>query len=324
MNQILTEIKHKYGAWLISVSLMFLAVFVFIFQFFPIFPEVTSHNTSDSSLTPKVLGISTQKFVASTSYFEPLEIKIDDQIPELSTISAKSYLVFSLEDNSDILAKNPNLKLPIASLTKLMTGLVAYEKLSLTDYFEIKEPITNTKPSVGVKSGVKYKVEDLFNAMIIGSANDAGQSIAKIIETVTGARATELMNNTAKQLAMDDSHFSNPTGFDSVYNFSTAADLKKLVAKTQQIYAFNSLGKRGSYEFRDSNNLLYKISSTNKLLKKYPEISSIKTGYTENSLGSMIIKANIANKDFVIIVLGSQNREADIEKLFKILTQSYP
>lgn len=323
MNNILRNKNQSLKAWSISIILCFFAISIFAFKFFYQKNLFVVSNQPLTESLPKVLGINT-KFLAQTIPLDQqnfFEVKEDD-LPKLAQIKARSFLVYELNSNRNILEKNISEKLPIASLTKLMTGLVAYEKLSFTAFDEIKNNLTNTKPSAGLKKGFQYKIEDIFNSMIIGSANDASQALAEMVEKNTNEKITNLMNSYAHKLNMNSTHFSNPAGFDSAYNFSTAEDLKILVSQTQKIFAFSSLGKRQFFKFADNKNNIYKINSTNKLLAKYPEISSIKTGYTENSLGSIIIKENIHGQDIIFIVLGSQNREADMEKLREIVFNS--
>jgi serine-type D-Ala-D-Ala carboxypeptidase (penicillin-binding protein 5/6) len=314
-----TNKKQNFWAWPISCGIMVLIFFVLFFGIYLKQESKSEIAETNQNLKPQILGVSTQISALANPQVEPVEIQLSDADLKNIKISARSFLIFSLNKNKEIYSFNSEQKLPIASLTKLMTGLVAYEKLKFSDVSELRENFTKIKPTLNLKNNIKYKIEDLFNSMIIGSANDAGQALASIIEKNTGQNITDLMNQYAKSLSMQNTHFANPTGFDSAYNYSTANDIKKLVAYTQKLYAFTSLGKRQKYEFTDNSANQYRIFSTNKLLKKYSEISSIKTGYTDYALGSIIIKASLYGEDIVFIVLGSQDREADAEKLLNLV-----
>ncbi|HYV33880.1 MAG TPA: hypothetical protein VE973_03470, partial [Candidatus Limnocylindria bacterium] len=113
----------------------------------------------------------------------------------------------------------------------------------------------------------------------------------------------------------NDSNFANPMGFDSQYNYSTAADLKKLITETEKVAAFTNLGRRTGYQFTSDDGKTYTVEATNTLLADHPEIEAIKTGYTKGAQGAMATKININGNEIIIIVLGSKDREGDTLKL---------
>lgn len=244
--------------------------------------------------------------------------------PDFSNISAKSFLVFNLNSEQILAEKSSELKVPIASLTKLLTSLVAYEYTDLNYTISIQESDLNTvKPNLALIKGDKIKALDLFNSMLIGSSNDSATTLANFVSETTGKKFVDLMNSLAQNLKMNNSNFSNPIGFDSKFNYSTAEDLKKLITTTENLAAYTNLGRRTSYNFTSEKGNKYSIKATNRLLINYPEIEAIKTGFTEEAKGSMAVKININGKNIIFIVLASNNRESDILKLKDIITQNY-
>jgi D-alanyl-D-alanine carboxypeptidase (penicillin-binding protein 5/6) len=175
--------------------------------------------------------------------------------------------------------------------------------------------VLNVKPALGLAAGDSVKVLDLFNAMLIGSNNDAALALADYTQSISGADFIALMNREAQALGMDDSHFSNPMGFDSPSNYSTASDIKQLIIASQPLAAFKDLGRSMSYSFFSAEGKHFSTVATNKLLQNHPEIEAIKTGFTENARGAMASKLTVGSHKIVIIVLDSGDREADTLKL---------
>jgi D-alanyl-D-alanine carboxypeptidase (penicillin-binding protein 5/6) len=233
------------------------------------------------------------------------------------SILAKAYLVMDTKTEKILLAKAVDTKLPIASLTKLLTALTAYEYLDpmanylippINERYQVK-PYLNLKP----QSSVNFM--DLFKGALICSANDAAESLALLTENLTHQKFTDLMNQKAKQLGMVNSNFSNPVGFDSEYNYSTAEDLLKLAKASQEIYAIKQLGKHRTVSFMSMENNQYVCKTSNRLILENSHFENIKTGWTEQSNGSMLVKAKDQNREILIVLLNSPDRDEDVKRL---------
>lgn len=272
----------------------------------------------------KVLGISTIKARGSQdSSEENFEIKKESS-PDFSKITAKSFLVFEESSGQDIESNNIQEKLPIASLTKLMTGLIAYENLDLNNLVKVENSFKElTKPILYLEKGDMIKPYDLISSMMVGSANNVAYILANLVAKSTNSNFVELMNEKAKNLSMLDSKFSNPAGFDSESNYSTASDIKKLVLETQKKFLFQSLGKLKKYEFVDSENKTHSIKATNKLVFKNNQVETIKTGFTNEAGGSLVVKFKNGEKKIIVIVLGSADREGDAVQIAEQIFKSY-
>jgi D-alanyl-D-alanine carboxypeptidase (penicillin-binding protein 5/6) len=266
---------------------------------------------------PEVLGASTQA-PGLVRGADQSAAKTISQInnPDLSAVSAQSFLVFDLNSGQELLQKNPEQKLAIASLTKLMTALTAYNNLNLNQIFKISNQDTlDIAPDLGLIPGDEVKALDIFNSMLIGSCNDAALAMADFAFQSSGQSFVALMNSQAKLLGMSNSSFSNPMGFDSSENYSTAEDLKLLITATQQLSVFTDLGRRTGYEFAGADGKNYSTVATNTLIKDHPDIEAIKTGFTNEANGAMATKIAVGGHQIVILVLDSQNRESDTLKL---------
>lgn len=297
-----------YRLVLIVVLLIILAIAVMGFLSFPAMaPNIgLQPNNSQSNST-----IDSQTFPAQVNS------QLDDE-----AVTAKSYLVYDMKTNQVIASRLPNTVGSIASLTKLMTGYLVDKYGSPSDIITItaKDEL-NISPVLKLQRGDKIKVADLFSAMMVGSANDAALTLGLYIETKLGKPIAEIMNNEAKTLGMKDTHYSTPVGFDSDTNYSTATDLALLVRKTTQNPSFISIDRLRGYSFISETGKSYSVSATNKLLAQDSEIHAIKTGFTDDAGGAMIISVQNPTNEFVIILLNSQNREQDTLLLKNAVTK---
>lgn len=318
MTQTHTKIKFAAACFFFF---LYLAAGVFLLQ-----KEERQKNQAGTreAANPRVLGEITSIRGDVTGPATPEDTLKRIREPDFKNISAKSFLAYDEQTGQTLAEKQPDLRLPVASLTKLITALTVYDNLDLSSRFTIgKKDEFSVAPVLRLAEGDEVKVNDLFDSMLIGSANDAALALADHTESATGRNFTDLMNQKAKNLNMSNSNFSNPLGFDSTGNYSTADDLKQAVNVLQQLSAFTSLGRRTGYSFSSSAGKIFKIQSTNKLLETHPEMEAVKTGFTENSKGSIIAKVNWSGRKIIIIVLGSQDREKDLVNLEREIMESY-
>ncbi len=288
---------------------------------------ITKHPDSlskieNSKALPTVLGVETS--VRGTPDISNRTEIIQISEPNTKSVTAQSFIAFDLSTGKNILEKNTDSKLSIASLTKLLTSFVAYQNTDLHHEVIIsKEDIIDIKPNLNLNIGDKVKALDLFNAMLIGSCNDAALSLANFVSNSTGTNFVKIMNSQAKSLGMSNSNFSNPMGFDSKYNYSTANDLKKLILSTERLAVYKNLGRRTNYEFLSEQGKKYSTVATNKLITKYPDIEAIKTGHTEMAKGTMATKFSLHGEEIVIIILGSIDREGDTLKIKSEISNNF-
>lgn len=306
--------KSKLG----TIKTCLLAAFLLILVWLPFFGQFLffSRPNQDFKL-PQVLGA---KDIAPRGAVSGNAFKIFWQLKsgrlETANVKAASFLAYDAISGQALAEKSPKQKLPIASLTKLITAYVVYQNLDLNEVITItNKPLTTTSPALNLKPGDQVLALDALNAMLVGSANDAAEVLAQATEKRTKKAFVQLMNETGQSLGMIGSHFDNPLGFDSEQNYSNAEDLSKLVDAVKTLPAFKVLGRKTEYAFRSLLGNRYFINSTNKLISRDPAIYAVKTGFTETAQGSLITQDDIAGKLVVIIVIGSPEREADTLKL---------
>ena len=204
-----------------------------------------------------------------------------------------------------------------------MTALVVYRNSKL------KDPITVTKqdqvsvaPVLNLQVGDSVMPEQLVAAMLVGSANDAANTLANHFPD--RAAFLQQMNAQAAALGMDSTHFTTPIGFDTVGNYSTAADLSKLVAEDLRTLPYTEIWQGTGYSFKSLNGTAYSIKNSNALVGSHSGILSIKTGFTPASSGSMIVETLGKNGErAVVVVLGSADRDADTLSLSDYIFQAF-
>ncbi len=263
-----------------------------------------------------------ENFNSQTGYVlpisEPTYFPIRNSDIAEPVVSAKSFLLYDTKNAKTLISRDANKQLPIASLTKLLTALVALDNLNPEDTIEIqKESMNVGGEGADFYLKEKFYFQDILKAMLIKSSNDAASAIARAVEQKTGSNFIELMNQKAIQVGLTNSKFLDPAGLnDEAY--STAQDLLKLVRYSKRFKEiWSSLGSRNADITSQDKKFLHHIISTNKLFNSLPNIVGGKTGYTDGALGCIIVEERLdkVGSSLVVIVLGSNDRFEDASKI---------
>jgi len=264
-----------------------------------------------------------QAYILSVS--EPNYIPIlNAEIPR-PMISGKSALIYDTDSNRFLYEEDTDSKLPIASLTKILSAVVVLERLDSNDI------VTITEKSIKVDGekqdlylGEKLTVRNLLKLMLIESSNDAAYALAEHAKSL-GINFVGEMNVKARNLDMNDSFFTDPAGLDDSA-YSTARDLVKLVQYSlnyKEIWDI-SAEKTAIVESSDER-IKHSITSTNRLLGLIKDIIGGKTGYTDGAGQCMILVASVPDYPgkIISIVLGSNDRFGDTQKLVEWTRMAY-
>lgn len=248
---------------------------IFCFMFFPIFV-----------------------FSNDISVFQKIEKDLD------------SIIVKDLNSKRMIFAKDENQVLRPASLTKIMTSILAIESGKMNSIVTITPEMKKVEPTIAnFQVGEKFYLRDLVHAAMIKSANDAANAIAIYLGKGNKQLFVNMMNIKARKLGMLSTNFTNPCGFDLGNHRSTAKDLLVLTEYAIKNPQFNSIVKLNKYDFNAINtNKKYVVYSSNKLLKDEPYIVGVKTGYTNKAGACLIARAKKGDQDILMIMLNAQNR----------------
>ncbi|MBI4050264.1 MAG: D-alanyl-D-alanine carboxypeptidase [Candidatus Doudnabacteria bacterium] len=231
-------------------------------------------------------------------------------------ISAEAVLVKDRESQKILFEKNPTETVPVASLAKLMTAITVARRVEFDDTVQIQPEDVRVSPDrAGLVPGERITVRNLLKAMLISSANDAAMALANYSSGGI-ANFVETMNAEAGRLDMRDTKFANPVGFDDENQRSSARDLAKLVEEFLNYPELVAIsGIRETAITSVDGQYRHRLSTTNRLLLEHPEIVGLKTGYTTEARGNLIILVNEPSPWYSIL-LGSNDREGESEKIF--------
>lgn len=234
-------------------------------------------------------------------------------------VSAQSVWIYERETDSLLYESNSQTATLVASLAKLMTGLVA------ADLYALDQPIQVGSAAAAVGNRAKFlpsdmfSVYDLLQAMLIFSANDAAEALA------AGTGDTEAfvtaMNRKAQSLELAHTHFANPSGLDDAQQYSSAADIGVITDHFLDNPALAEIVRRPTVTLRELNTgRLDTVYSTNELLYRDARYQGVKTGTTLLAGESLVVRYKDPNYDLgpvdlIIVVLGSQDRFADAQAL---------
>ncbi|HET7909644.1 MAG TPA: serine hydrolase [Nitrospira sp.] len=231
-------------------------------------------------------------------------------------VKASALYMIELQSGRVLLEKNATRRLPPASLTKIMTALVALEAAPLQQVVKIDGRAIVHRSSLHFQDGEEYLLRDLVTAMLVASANDACEAVAWHI----GGGATEFvtrMNERAKTLGLDDTHFTNACGFDAPGHYSTAADLAKVTQRALQIPAISMMVRTVVRTIATVDGTRQVVlQSTNELLAD-PDVTGVKTGYTSKAGRCLIASMFKDGHQLLLVALNVIDRWEQAPKLLR-------
>ncbi len=258
--------------------------------------------------------------------------------PEVSALAVR---LERLKTGEVLFEREPGRRLPIASLTKLMTALVLAESVeplrAIPFSAEARGAGSPDEKRSAVLAGDTLKAEDALRILLVSSDADAAYAAAEYVALLKrpelgGAPFAErtrafvaLMNERAATLGLADTRFANPGGSDDPENYSTARDLTRLAAfiteerpelwattRIRETFVFGASGRR------------YGVINTNPLLTEYPAIYGSKTGFDDNAQGALAMLYRLSPDELIaIVLLKSRDRFGDGRALIQWLESNF-
>lgn len=257
---------------------------------------------------------------------EPAYAPVRDTGVTAPVVDANAGLLVHLETGRVLFEKNPDLQVPIASLTKLLSALVVNATFSPTQIVTIaSESVRVDGYKQTLYLGERILVKDLMSMMLVESSNDAAYALAAYAHE-QGIDFVAEMNRKAFTLGMTNCTFTDPAGLDD-NAYCTARDLLRLVDDALRtaphlwpIMAQSRLTVRSA-----DGKLVHEVKSTDELLGQIPGVVGGKTGNTDGALGCLILVVKIPGKNdtLVSIVLGSRSRFTDTKALILWAQRAY-
>ncbi len=237
-------------------------------------------------------------------------------------VQARAYIVQSSVDGHTLAARAADTPRAMASITKLMTALVALEHLSLDDVVTVPPVAARVgESSLDLHAGQRTTVRDLLIGTLVPSANDAATTLA-VAAAGSEARFVRLMNRKARELGLAGTHYRNPHGLDEPGHVSTARDVAVLLRDALRVPAIRRYAGMPRATLSDGR----MVESTDNLLGRFRGIVGGKTGHTADAGWSQAAFARVGGVGITAVVLGSPDegqRDADLEALLRFGLDSY-
>ena len=252
--------------------------------------------------------------------------------PELEATTA---ILIDAKTGEILFSKNKDVQMAPASMTKIMTALLAIENLDMDTVVTIDDETPYTEGNIiYMHPGEKFTVEQLLKAMLVSSANDCAVALAKTMSGTVKDFAN-LMNGKAKELGAKNTNFLNPNGLDDKRHVSTAYDFAMIAEEAMKNETFREIVSMTSYTVPKTNkNKKRPLYTTNRLLSDkyndivvngeyrkpyYKDAIGIKTGFTPVALGSLCAAAERNGTELISVVMHSSDfgRFADTIALFE-------
>lgn len=245
-------------------------------------------------------------------------------VPAAPGIAGESYILQDFQSGHILASENPDQRVEPASLTKMMTAYVVLDELkaghiSLDDTIQVSEKAWRTPGSrMFIEVGSRVSVEQLLKGMIIQSGNDASVALAEYVAGSEDAFAA-LMNEYARELGLDATHFVNATGLPDPEHYTTARDLARLtralIRQFPEHYAWYST-KEYTYNGITQYN-------RNKLLWRDDSVDGVKTGHTESAGYCLVSSAQRDAMRLVSVVMGTSGENARARESQKLLNWGF-
>jgi D-alanyl-D-alanine carboxypeptidase len=232
------------------------------------------------------------------------------QEPPEPQITAQSAILVEYPSGRILYQKAAHQRMAPASLTKILTAILALEYGNLDDAVTIVPDDLVGESSMGLQAGETQKLRDLLYGLLLPSGNDAAMAIARALgpkvsagdsaQTNPVARFVDLMNVRVAQLGLTDSHFVNPHGLDAPDHYSTAYDLASLSWYALHLPTFNEIVRQVHYPAPG-----HPLLNTNEMLTRYPGADGIKTGWTDACGLCLITSATRGEHRLISVVLNA-------------------
>ncbi|ASA95594.1 D-alanyl-D-alanine carboxypeptidase family protein [Anoxybacillus flavithermus] len=241
---------------------------------------------------------------------------------------ARSAILIERDTGAVLYEKNAHEPLPPASMTKIMTMLLIMEaidqgKLKIDERVRASEYAASMGGSqIFLEPGEEMTVDDLLKGVAIGSGNDAAVALA---ERIAGSEEAfvHMMNEKARKLGLKHTTFENTTGLPAKNHYSTAYDMAMMA---KELLKYDLITKyTGTYEdyLRENTDKKFWLVNTNRLVKFYPGVDGLKTGYTSEAKYCLTATAKKGNMRVIAVVFGAPTPKARNAQITKMLDYAF-
>lgn len=259
------------------------------------------------------------------AFFVPINIvRAEDSL----NLDSASAILIDAASGKVLYEKNVDEKLPMASMTKIMSMLLIMENINNGNLkYDDKVIISKNASGMGgsqvfLQEGEEYKVEDLLKCIAVSSANDAVVAMAEKISGSVDA-FVNLMNEKAKELGLTNTNFANPHGLDNENHYSTAKDMSRLaqeLLKYEDILKFTSIYE--DYLTKPDGSQVWLVN-TNRLVRFYEGVDGLKTGYTTDAGYCLTATAKKNDLRLISVVMKASSADARSKDTATLLSYGF-
>jgi serine-type D-Ala-D-Ala carboxypeptidase (penicillin-binding protein 5/6) len=235
-------------------------------------------------------------------------------------VKAPSFVAIDAATGRVLAARGETVRRPIASLTKVMTGLVVIERGGLENRIVVTPPATQVEPyNEGLVAGRSYTRETLLWSALLASSNDSATALA--IDSGGGSLAGfyALANAKARSLGMTSTTYASPSGLDDLRNLSTALDQAVLARAALQSPTFARIVATRTHWTKWAAPTRAKLwVNHNKMLATTPGTYGVKTGWTGRAGGCLVVAVHRGDRSVIGVLLGSPSIWSDMDALLNV------
>lgn len=260
-----------------------------------------------------------------------LNLNLPASIPQIKdqfsypVLEASSVVAIDVDSNSILFAKEIDATRAMASVTKIMTAVVALENLKLDQIVTIQPEDTQIEPVImSLIPQEQITTGNVLFGLLVGSNNDAALTLARVGGEGSVSKFVDLMNKKAQDLGLNNTHFANPHGLDEAGQYSSAKDLALLAKYAMKNPVFAEMV--GTKEYTVSSvdgSITHSLKTTNKLFDSYLTIQGIKTGFTDNAGQVLVTQAVNNGHKIITVVMNSPDRFQESKQLIDWVFNNY-
>ena len=268
-------------------------------------------------------------FALAAPQIRPARAVAAPAVPPHGFVGVCSAILYDLDNDAILFEQNADEHIPPASLTKVLSMFLALDHISAGHAaFDSVVPVSRAAARtggsrMGLRNREQVPLEELLMGMAVSSGNDAAVALAEKVAGVTEL-FVEQMNNRARGLGMDDTHFANPTGLTAAGHVTSAYDIalmsRELLTKHPDIRNFTTI-------WTDSiRNGTFDLANTNKLIRWYDGATGLKTGYTASAGYCISATAEREGMELIAVVMKgetSDKRNTDAKALLNYGFSAY-
>lgn len=307
----------KFWNYYVVTVTLFVVCVVFLLWFAK--PGLSFSRSSEAIVSPlpEHMSLAKNDQVTLLDFWTPFLSSLTRPSESDLAPTSKSALMYDITHDKALFEKNTDTRLPMASLTKIMTAIIALENPQRDDRYIVDESHLVGEDSMGLTPGEVLTLEELMYGLMLPSGNDASEVLAS---HYPGGRSAFLraMNDKARALGLENTQFSNPSGLqgDGV-QYTTVTDMLVITRYALEHFPlFRKVVKTFSYEipYSEDHKYFYLENATN-LVSTYPGVLGVKTGFTPEAGLCLVTYLEYDGQKIIGVLLGSENRRQEMKDL---------